>query len=153
MNRKEIYSFAFLGILLDQILKNIAINLGFENNHTIIPKLISFHLAINKGAAFSLLTNFPSTLAIISLIFSGIMIIWIWQNKIFNRYTSIYLIFLLAGTLGNGIDRWRLGYVIDFIKLEPFDFPIFNFADIYINLAIMLIIFESIFLKIHNQNN
>jgi signal peptidase II len=45
--------------------------------------------------------------------------------------------FLLGGTIGNGLDRWRLGYVIDFLALVPIDFPVFNAADIAINLAVL----------------
>jgi cytochrome c-550 len=44
---------------------------------------------------------------------------------------------LLGGTLGNGWDRWRLGYVVDFLALVPINFPIFNGADIAINLAVL----------------
>ena len=44
---------------------------------------------------------------------------------------------LLGGTLGNGLDRWRLGHVVDFLALEPIDFPIFNGADVAINLAVL----------------
>ena len=44
---------------------------------------------------------------------------------------------LLGGTVGNGIDRWRLGHVVDFLALEPIDFPIFNAADVAINLAVL----------------
>ena len=45
--------------------------------------------------------------------------------------------FLLGGTMGNGLDRWRLGYVTDFIEILPINFPIFNLADIAINLAVI----------------
>ena len=43
----------------------------------------------------------------------------------------------MGGTLGNGLDRWRLGYVVDFLALVPINFPIFNGADIAINLAVL----------------
>ena len=39
--------------------------------------------------------------------------------------------------MGNGIDRWRLGHVVDFLALELIDFPIFNVADVAINLAVI----------------
>ena len=44
--------------------------------------------------------------------------------------------FLLGGAVGNGIDRWRLGAVIDFLALVPVSFPVFNLADVAINLAV-----------------
>jgi signal peptidase II len=45
--------------------------------------------------------------------------------------------FLLGGAVGNGIDRWRLGAVIDFLALVPVTFPVFNLADVAINLAVV----------------
>ena len=44
---------------------------------------------------------------------------------------------ILAGSLGNGIDRWRYGAVIDGLELVPFSFPVFNLADVAINLAVL----------------
>jgi signal peptidase II len=44
---------------------------------------------------------------------------------------------LLGGAIGNGIDRWRLGAVIDFLALVPVNFPVFNIADVAINLAVL----------------
>ena len=51
---------------------------------------------------------------------------------------------MLAGCIGNGIDRFRLGYVIDFIELIPINFPIFNFADIAINIAVICLLVENL---------
>ena len=48
----------------------------------------------------------------------------------------------MGGTLGNGLDRWRLGYVVDFIQLIPVNFPIFNFADISINIALIYLLLD-----------
>jgi signal peptidase II len=47
--------------------------------------------------------------------------------------------FLLGGAAGNGIDRWRTGAVVDFLALVPIDFPVFNLADVAINLAVLCI--------------
>jgi len=43
----------------------------------------------------------------------------------------------LAGAAGNGLDRWRLGSVVDFLEFVPIRFPIFNVADVAINLAVL----------------
>ena len=53
----------------------------------------------------------------------------IWQG--------LAVAFLLGGTIGNGMDRWRLGHVTDFLQLVPVDFPIFNAADVAINMAVI----------------
>ena len=52
--------------------------------------------------------------------------------------------FILGGTLGNGIDRITKGYVIDFINLNFIDFPIFNIADVSINIGLILAIYALI---------
>ena len=44
---------------------------------------------------------------------------------------------MLGGAIGNGLDRWRSGAVVDFVALVPIDFPIFNGADVAINLAVL----------------
>ena len=44
---------------------------------------------------------------------------------------------LLGGAAGNGIDRWRSGAVVDFLALVPIHFPVFNLADVAINLALL----------------
>ena len=54
-----------------------------------------------------------------------------------------YLSYLLGGTIGNGIDRLFKGFVLDFLELVPINFPIFNVADISINIAVILILIEN----------
>ena len=50
---------------------------------------------------------------------------------------------VLAGALGNGLDRWRLGSVVDFLELVPIQFPIFNLADVAINGAVVCFLLDS----------
>ena len=49
---------------------------------------------------------------------------------------------LLGGAIGNGLDRWRLGTVVDFLAFMPVRFPIFNGADVAINLAVLCFAFD-----------
>ena len=49
---------------------------------------------------------------------------------------------LLGGAIGNGLDRWRLGTVVDFLAFMPVRFPIFNGADVAINLAVICFAFD-----------
>lgn len=66
-----------------------------------------------------------------------IVLIWLWRQRRLAFWQALAVGFLLGGTIGNGLDRWRLGYVIDFLALVPIDFPIFNVADVAINLAVL----------------
>ena len=58
---------------------------------------------------------------------------------------ALLVIGIIAGALGNWIDRLRQGYVVDFIYFKPIDFPVFNVADIYVTCSAFLIIFLLIF--------
>ena len=124
--------------MLYQISKFIVLKaLGFEKSKNIIPNLLNFTLAKNRGAAFSLFSNSTTFLTIISVIASSLLITLILKSKKISYWNSLGLVYLLGGTLGNGIDRILKGYVLDFLEIVPIDFPIFNVADISINIAII----------------
>tara|TARA_B100000614_G_scaffold103158_1_gene92740 strand:+ start:1117 stop:1428 length:312 start_codon:yes stop_codon:yes gene_type:complete len=93
----------------------------------------------NYGAAFNLLSGSRFFLSFISVISAIILsyFIFISENKHINKYG---LSFILAGSIGNGIDRILKGYVIDFIKIKFIDFPVFNIADIVINIGVLILI-------------
>ena len=66
----------------------------------------------------------------------------ILRNKNLNLFDLYGYSFILGGTTGNGIDRIFRGYVIDFINLDFINFPVFNIADISINIGFILILFS-----------
>ena len=111
-----------------------------------INKLINKDLLIltieyirNYGAAFNILSGSRLFLSLISIISTIILmyLIFIREDKRINKYG---LSFIVAGSIGNGVDRIFYGYVIDFIKIKFVDFPIFNIADIAINIGILVMI-------------
>lgn len=63
-------------------------------------------------------------------------VVYVWSKR---RYPPLLLVLLCAGAIGNGIDRWRLGGVRDFIDLHVW--PIFNLADVYLSLAVLIYLF------------
>ncbi len=100
-------------------------------------QLIGINVVKNYGAAFSIFSNSTSILAFISLFVSTFLFIYLLRNKTFTTFKGVSLALLMGGSIGNGIDRFRLGYVIDFIQLNFLNFPIFNIADISINIALV----------------
>ena len=92
----------------------------------------------NYGAAFNILSGNRLFLSFISVISTIILsyFIFIRENELINKYG---LSFILAGSIGNGIDRIFNGYVIDFIKIKYIDFPVFNIADIVINIGVLIL--------------
>ena len=136
-----IYSFSI--ILIDQVSKFLILNtLGFDRSKNIIPNILNFTLVKNKGAAFSLFSNSTSILTLISVMTSLIILIILLIFPPRSFWISTGLIFLLGGTVGNGIDRFYKGYVLDFLQLIPINFPIFNVADISINIALICFLID-----------
>ena len=141
----KIIIYSFFIVLLDQVSKFLMLSiLGFERSKNIIPNLLNFTLVKNKGAAFSLFSNSTNILTIISLLATLILIIIILKFPPKSFWNLNGLTYLLGGTLGNGIDRLFKGYVLDFFELVPINFPIFNVADISINIAILCFLIDII---------
>ena len=126
-------------ISLDQFSKLIINNNYLLNRDFII---FSFKYIRNYGAAFSILSGNRVFLSLISISSSIILIYFIFFKENINLLNKYGLSFVLAGSVGNGIDRIIKGYVIDFINIEIFDFPIFNIADISINIGCFILIFN-----------
>ena len=59
-----------------------------------------------------------------------------------SYWNFIGLAYLLGGTVGNGIDRLFKGYVLDFLEIVPINFPIFNVADVSINIAVICFLID-----------
>ena len=149
-NKIIIYSFYIL--LLDQFSKYIVLKtLAFEKSINLIPFLLKIRLVKNTGAAFSLFSDKTPILTIISLISSLILITIIFRSPPRAYFNQIGLAYLLGGTLGNGIDRIFKGYVLDFIELVPINFPIFNVADIAINIALACFIIDILKTKLNQK--
>lgn len=138
LKRRSILLIAVLILLVDQVSKAAASHwLSVGTTDPLIPGLLSLQLVHNTGAAFSLFTGFTNLLGVLSLAVSVGVTVWICRHRVVPIWQALALAFLLGGTLGNGIDRWRLGHVVDFLALIPIDFPIFNAADVAINLALL----------------
>ena len=126
-------------ISLDQISKSIiTLNYEYFLNKNIL--IFSINYVRNYGAAFNILEGNRIFLSSISIISSLILIYFIFFKERLNSLNKYGLTFILAGSLGNGIDRIIKGFVIDFINLKLFNFPIFNIADIAINIGCIILI-------------
>ena len=141
LNRENKINFTIVSIIitLDQISKYIVtLNYGYFFNKNIF--IFSINYVRNYGAAFNIFEGNRLFLSSISILSSLILIFLIFFKKRLNLIDRYGLSLILAGSLGNGIDRIIKGYVIDFINLKLFDFPIFNIADISINIGCIILI-------------
>ena len=143
LNRENKINFIIVSIIitLDQISKYfITLNYDYFLNKNIF--IFSINYVRNYGAAFNIFEGNRIFLSLISIISSLILIYFIFFKGRLNLLDRYGLSLILAGSLGNGIDRIIKGYVIDFINLKLFDFPIFNIADIAINIGCIILIFN-----------
>ena len=128
-------------LILDQSTKYLVThnidNIKFNN-----LILFSIEIVKNYGAAFNILSNNRLFLSLISIISSTIIILILLNNRKINLIDSYGLSLILGGSIGNGIDRVINGYVIDFINLKFINFPVFNIADISINIGFLLILYN-----------
>ncbi len=109
----------------------------------IVPGIFHITYVTNSGAAFSLFANGSVWLRWLSLIVSVVLIAWaIWGPRL-NRWQQVGYGCLLGGALGNGIDRFLTGEVVDFLDLRWIQFPVFNVADIAINVGIICLLWSA----------
>jgi signal peptidase II len=138
LQRSTTLSIAAAIVLIDQLSKAaLSAVLVDGKTMTAIPGILSLQLVHNSGAAFSLFSRSTELLGYLSLLVSVGILVWIGRQRAIPLWQGLATACLLGGTLGNGLDRWRLGYVVDFLALVPINFPIFNGADIAINVAVL----------------
>lgn len=136
----------FIGILigfslfLDQITKYLAFEyLRGNESVVIIEKWLNFTYVENRGVAFGTFSGYTIFLTILSLLISSGIIYYIYKNREkLSRFEIICYCFIICGAVGNVIDRIARGFVVDFIHTELgglYNYPVFNFADIYIVVA------------------
>lgn len=135
----------FYGMILIFLLVDIgtkqwmAAQLNLGETKTVIPDWLSWTLIHNKGASFASFSDYTSVLAAISFI-AILLIVYLYR---YTKPKTIIVQFgyalLLAGAIGNFIDRVRLGYVIDFIDFRWWP-GIFNMADLEIRSGMLLLI-------------
>ena len=134
-------SFSIFIILIDQITKYLM----FYNYKIYLNKdfiLFKLDFVKNYGAAFNIFSGNRIFLSFISIIFSILLIYFIIRKNTFNSSDLYSYSFILGGTIGNGIDRILRGFVIDFINLNFINFPIFNVADISINIGFIFLLYR-----------
>jgi len=128
-------------ILLDQLTKYLM----FYNQKLFINKdflLFKLDFVKNYGAAFNIFSGSRVFLSLISILFSILLIYLIFRKSTLNSIDLYSYSFILGGTIGNGIDRVYKGFVIDFINLNIINFPVFNIADISINIGFLFLLYN-----------
>ncbi|WP_318766223.1 signal peptidase II [Lactiplantibacillus carotarum] len=130
----------FVLVIIDQIIKSaIVSHIALGASTTVVPGLLSLTNLHNSGAAWSILQGKMSFFYLISVVALGVMVYLLWRLREHRLY-EFGIVLMIAGTLGNFIDRIRIGYVVDMFQLDFINFPIFNFADSCLTVGVILIL-------------
>lgn len=104
------------------------------------PGVFHFTYVTNTGAAFSLFSQGGNWLRWLSLVVSLGLICLAWLGPRLDHWEQAGYGFLLGGAIGNGIDRFLSGEVVDFLDFRLIQFPVFNLADVSINVGIICLL-------------
>jgi signal peptidase II len=143
---------ALIAFAIDQLTKYLVVN-SFAPHDTLALLSGVFHLTYvtNTGAAFSLFTGKVDLLRWLSLGVSLALMALAWFGPILNVWDRLGYGLILGGAMGNGMDRFRLGHVVDFLDFRLINFAVFNMADSFISIGIVCLLISSL-QKNSNEN-
>ncbi len=135
---------ALISLVLDQLTKYwVMQNFNLTETRPLVPGVFHLTYITNTGAAFSLLTGKAEWLRWLSLAVSLGLMALAWFGPVLNTLEQLGYGFILGGALGNGIDRFVSGSVVDFLDFRLIQFPVFNLADMFINVGIACLLIAS----------
>ena len=111
---------------------------------TVLPNLLQFRFVRNTGAAFSLLSGRTQFLTAVTAIILIIAVLLLFLGRVRDRADQVAVLLLVAGGLGNLIDRVVRHFVVDFIEVLFTNFAVFNFADICVTTGAVLLILSTV---------
>ena len=141
---------AILILIADQGLKYwVTLNIPLDNGHvTLIPGVLELTNIHNNGAAFSILQHAPHWIFILfTLVFAAIAVFCLRRNVVHGKVGRWSVVLVLAGAVGNCIDRILSGYVVDMFNFLFVRFAVFNLADIFIVVAGIALCLHVIFYR------
>ena len=118
-------------VAVDQIVKYLVMtNIPLGEHVPFIPYLVELTYVTNTGAAFSIFSEHAWALALVSLVMSLVLALALWKGLFQHPLGRLTLTLLLAGAVGNLIDRAFRGFVVDMFNVLFMHFAVFNVADI-----------------------
>lgn len=145
-SKKRYYSLfiIYMAVLVffDQITKLIARTTLSAGDIDIIPGVLQLHLLYNTGAAFSILTGKTIVFYVLTPVIAAVIIYFFIRLPLVKKYLPMAFVLtsLVAGAAGNYIDRLVFSKVTDFIYFSIINFPVFNVADIYVTISVIVLL-------------
>ncbi|WP_270311033.1 signal peptidase II [Streptococcus infantarius] len=131
---------AVMLILLDQLSKQWIVNhIPLNAIRKCVPGIFSLTYLRNYGAAFSIFQNQQWFFTVITLTVVGAACYYFIKNINGNFWFLFGLLLIISGGIGNFIDRLRLSYVVDMVHLDFMNFAIFNVADSYLTVGVVIL--------------
>lgn len=137
---------SILFVIADQVVKMwIVNNFSLHDGMELIKGLVSILYVRNTGAAWGMFEGKMVFFYLITAVAVGTLLYLMFKEKGKSKLLLTAYSLILAGAVGNFIDRIRLGYVVDMFKFEFIDFPIFNVADICLTIGVIFLFYYVIF--------
>lgn len=129
-------------ILIDQVTKaGFSSLVEGRSAGLILGGLIDLRLVHNTGAAWGIFAGNPAALGGFSLAVCLLLLVYfVWSYRSINSLQTLGIALVVAGGVGNAIDRFAQGYVTDFLAVTFMDFPVFNVADIGVTCGVVLLL-------------
>ena len=141
-------------VLADQGLKYLAtLYLANSAPITVIPHFLGLNYVLNAGAGFSILSGKVNLLIVVTSVALAAIAYFIFTKRFTDKWEEFSFVLILAGGLGNLIDRVVNGVVVDYLEFLFIDFPIFNFADILICCGVALFAFNVLRTEFSKKGN
>ena len=138
-----------LCVVFDQWTKVLAVEkLAGIATYPLIENIFHFTYVENRGAAFGMLADHRWVFMIFSTAAILAMLGWLFWEKPKSWWIRVSAAFIIAGGIGNMIDRVRLGYVVDFIDCRFIDFYVFNVADSFVCVGCAMFLLAAIYMEI-----
>lgn len=142
-------------LIIDQLSKILIIKyIDINHSMELIKNFFYLTYTHNEGAAFSILTGQRLFLILIAVIILIILFNYLKKNKVEGKIDRLAFSLIIGGSLGNLFDRIVRGYVVDFLdfKIFGYNFPVFNLADTFIVIGVLLLLI-TLTRKEHNNDN
>lgn len=127
---------------LDQLTKYLAI-INLKNHPAVVlwDGVLELNYLENRGSAFGMLQNQKFFILFIGVVFLAVILFFLFKLPEEKKFCAVHILLsaIVAGGVGNMIDRLRFDYVVDFISFVLIHFPIFNVADCYIVVATIVL--------------
>ena len=140
-----------LVLIVDQFSKYLLqLNMSLYESIPIIPSVFYLTYIENPGAAFGIMAHYTSFFIITTFLVIGITL-YFYRKIVKSTFMQLEIGMIIGGSLGNLLDRIRIGAVVDFLDFRIW--PVFNFADTAIVIGVGLLIYDTLFnSKLHLQD-